>query len=102
MKVTSLGFDPELGNKFAQDSSGFVIGLGKSSRTNSKKSNWSEGSQKWHDEMLAQTADKMHTRRGAWSWHWTWTWSLELTRQGNSLMCWIRLVEVPPQYLVKH
>ena len=55
MKVTSLGFDPDLGKKFAQGSSGFVIGLGKSSQTSSPKSNWPEGSQEWHDEMLAQT-----------------------------------------------
>ena len=64
MVVTSLGFDPELGKKFAQESSGFVIGLGKSSRTSSPKSNWPEGSQEWHDEMLAQTQDQSNTVAG--------------------------------------
>lgn len=33
MKVTSLGYDPDLGRKFAQESNGLVIGRGKSSPT---------------------------------------------------------------------
>ena len=43
MKGTSTGYDPHLGQKVAQESTGYVVGLGKSSRRKSEeqvKADW--------------------------------------------------------------
>ena len=43
MKITSKGYDPELGKKFSEESGSFVIGRGPSSRTKSEaqvKADW--------------------------------------------------------------
>ena len=62
MKGTSLGYDPDLGRKFSEESSGLVIGLGRSSPRKSEaqvKQDWIEENgrepdiQQMHDAMVA-------------------------------------------------
>ena len=64
MKTTSLGYDPDLGRKFARESNGLVIGRAKSSPRKSEaqvRQDWIEeygrepDAQQLYDAMLSPT-----------------------------------------------
>lgn len=66
MKVTPMGYDPDLGRKFAQESSGLVIGSAKSSPQKSEaqvRQDWIEEHgrepdvRRMHDAMRASCGD---------------------------------------------